>query len=104
MDKKVYDFTKKASRTAYEEAVKQGVGEHTHDGSNTIGDITPHKHPDYALKHELGHQHFDYALMDHKHDDLGGGESAPVVILTQEEFDALENKSESTLYVVMDND
>ena len=75
MDRKIYDFTKKASRTAYEEAIRTGDG----------GSIEGHRHPDYAL-------------VDHTHD---GGGSAPVVILSQEEYDALENKSEGTLYVVI---
>ena len=76
MDRKTYEFTKKASRTAYEEAIRTGDG----------GSVENHRHPDYAL-------------VDHKHD--GGTSSAPVVILTQAEFDELEKKSEGTLYVVM---
>lgn len=80
MDRKTYDFTKKASRTAYEEAVRTGDG----------GSVEGHRHPDYAL-------------VDHSHDGLGGGGGggAPVAILTQAEYDALEAPDPGTLYVVM---
>ena len=79
MDRKIYDFTKKASRTAYEEAIRTGDG----------GSIEGHRHPDYAL-------------VDHAHEGSGGGSGGMnVVSITQEEYDALETKSVETLYVVI---
>ena len=92
IEKSVYEFTKKASRTAYEEAIRTGDG----------GSVENHRHPDYSLvdhtHDEAGeHTHDEFALKAHSHPST----SAPVVILTQAEFDELENKSEGTLYVVM---
>ena len=86
MDRTTYEFAKKASRTAYEEAIRTG------DGG---GSVENHTHLDYS---KIDHHHdATYAKATHSHPST----SAPVVILTQEEYDALENKSEGTLYVVI---
>lgn len=109
MNRKDFEFTKMAARTAYEEAIRTGDG----------GSVENHRHPDYSLvdhEHQAGeHTHDDYTSKDYVDEqdrswnafaeeqtkDLIEKHTPPVVILTQAEFDELEDKSEGTLYVVM---
>lgn len=55
MNRKDYEFAKRAARTAYEEAIRDAVG----GGGQPITD--QHRHPDYSL-------------IDHTHDEFAGKE------------------------------
>ena len=65
MDRKQYDFAKKAGRTAYEEAIRFMADE---GSGGIIGDVDQHRHPDYAL---LDHPHHDLsAQVEHNEDRI----------------------------------
>ena len=53
MDRKDYEFTKRVGRDAYEQAIRDAVGE----GGQPLPDVDQHRHPDYAL---IDHGHDDY--------------------------------------------
>ena len=67
IDRKDYEFTKQAARSAYENAIRDAVGE----GGMPLPDVDQHLHPDYALvdhgHKEFEHVHPEYAEEEHLH-------------------------------------
>ena len=81
MDRKEYNFAKKAGRTAYEEAIRHFKEE---NGGGIIGDVEQHRHPDYAL-------------LDHPHHDLSTqvGQNEDRINALEHELEALADTKEA---------
>ena len=60
MDRDTYEFSKKAARTAYQNAIKDAVG----GGGQPLPDTEQHRHPDYSL---VDHEH---ETEEHTHQEL----------------------------------
>jgi hypothetical protein len=71
IDRKDYEFTKQAARSAYENAIRD-AGAIGGDGI-PLPDTDQHLHPDYALvdhgHEQFDHEHPQYAEEDHLHPD-----------------------------------
>jgi len=62
IERRDYEFTKQAARSAYENAIRDAVGE----GGQALPDVDQHRHLDYSLidhAHDLTHEHED--MMGH---------------------------------------